>query len=97
MNKGARDILRRPLITERATQLQEAGNRYVFEVRRDANKIDIKRAVEGIFEVQVTNVNTCTVRGKIKRLGRFQGRRPNWKKAIVTVAQGQTIEFFEEV
>jgi large subunit ribosomal protein L23 len=97
MNKVARDIVRRPLITERASQLQEEANRYVFEVRGDANKIEIRRAVEEIFEVTVTKVNTVSVRGKVKRMGRFQGRRASWKKAIVSVAQGQSIEFFEEV
>jgi large subunit ribosomal protein L23 len=97
MNKVARDIVRRPLITERASQLQEEANRYVFEVRGDANKIEIRRAIEEIFEVTVTKVNTVSVRGKVKRMGRFQGRRASWKKAIVSVAQGQSIEFFEEV
>ena len=97
MSKVARDIVRRPLITERASQLQEEANRYVFEVRGDANKIEIRRAVEEIFEVTVTKVNTASVRGKVKRMGRFQGRRASWKKAIVSVAQGQSIEFFEEV
>ena len=96
MSKVARDIVRRPLITERASQLQEEANRYVFEVRGDANKIEIRRAVEEIFEVTVTKVNTVSVRGKVKRMGRFQGRRASWKKAIVSVAQGQSIEFFEE-
>jgi large subunit ribosomal protein L23 len=97
MSKVARDIVRRPLITERASQLQESANRYVFEVRGDATKIDIRRAVEEIFEVTVTKVNTASVRGKVKRMGRFQGRRASWKKAIVSVADGQTIDFFEEV
>ena len=69
----------------------------VFEVRGDANKIEIKRAVEEVFEVTVTKVNTSSVRGKMKRLGRFQGRRSSWKKAYVSVSPGQTIEFFEEV
>ena len=83
--------------SERASQLQEEANRYVFEVRGDANKIEIRRAIEEIFEVTVTKVNTVSVRGKVKRMGRFQGRRASWKKAIVSVAQGQSIEFFEEV
>jgi large subunit ribosomal protein L23 len=97
MIKVSRDIIRRPLITERATRLQEEQNRYVFKVRGDANKIEIKRAVEEIFEVKVTKVNTTAVKGKVKRLGRFQGRRANWKKAFVSVSPGQSIEFFEEV
>ena len=95
MSKDPRQIVRRPLITERASQLQEDQNKYLFEVRRDANKIDIKRAMEAMFEVDVVKVNTSSVSGKVKRLGRFQGRRASWKKAIVTLAAGQTIDFFE--
>ena len=95
MSKDPRQIVRRPLITERASQLQEDQNKYLFEVRQDANKIEIKRAMEAIFEVDVVKVNTSSVPGKMKRLGRFQGRRASWKKAIVTLAAGQTIDFFE--
>ena len=95
MSKDPRQIVRRPLITERASQLQEDQNKYLFEVRRDANKIDIKRAMEAMFEVDVVKVNTSSVSGKVKRLGRFQGRRASWTKAIVTLAAGQTIDFFE--
>ncbi len=97
MNYNLRKIIRRPLITERASQLQEDKNKYVFEVRKDANKIEIKRAAEALFEVDVIKVNTLSVHGKMKRLGRFQGRRPSWKKAIVTLANGQSIDFFEDV
>ena len=93
--KSSRRVIRRPIITERATQLQEAENKYLFEVDRAANKIDIKRAVEALFEVSVVKVNTSGVHGKVKRLGRFVGRRPDWKKAVVTLADGQTIEYFE--
>lgn len=93
--KNLREVIRRPLITERATQLQEASGKYSFEVDRRANKIDVKRAVEAMFEVQVTKINTVSVRGKVKRLGRFVGRRSNWKKAIVTLAAGQSIDIFE--
>tara|TARA_Y100000588_G_scaffold349132_3_gene399306 strand:+ start:4159 stop:4446 length:288 start_codon:yes stop_codon:yes gene_type:complete len=93
--KPNRRVIRRPIITERATQLQEMENKFLFEVDRDANKIDIKRAVEALFEVDVVKVNTTAVHGKIKRMGRFVGRRPDWKKAVVTVADGQTIEYFE--
>ena len=95
MSKDPRQIIRRPLITERASQLQEDQNKFLFEVRQDANKIEIKRALETIFEVDVVKVNTSSVPGKMKRLGRFQGRRASWKKAIVTLAAGQTIDFFE--
>lgn len=93
--KPNRRVIRRPIITERATQLQEMENKFLFEVDRDANKIDIKSAVEALFEVDVVKVNTTAVHGKIKRMGRFVGRRPDWKKAVVTVADGQTIEYFE--
>lgn len=93
--KNLREVIRRPLITERATQLQEANGKYSFEVDRRANKIDVKRAVEAMFDVQVTKINTTSVRGKVKRLGRFVGRRSNWKKAIVTLAAGQSIDIFE--
>ena len=92
-----RRTLRRPVITERASLLQERSNKYVFEVRGNANKVEIGRAVEEIFDVKVLGVNTMSVRGKVKRLGRFQGRRASWKKAIVTLAQGQSIDYFEGV
>ena len=93
--KNLRAVIRRPLITERATQLQEARGKYSFEVDNRANKIDVKRAVESMFDVQVVKVNTTSVRGKVKRLGRFVGRRSDWKKAIVTLADGQSIDIFE--
>ncbi len=93
--KNLREVIRRPLITERATQLQEASGKYSFEVDRRANKIDVKRAVEAMFDVQVTKINTTSVRGKVKRLGRFVGRRSDWKKAIVTLDDGQSIDIFE--
>ena len=89
------DIIRRPLITEKATRLQEELNKYAFEVDRRSNKIEIKRAVEERFGVVVTKVHTINVPGKVKTLGRFSGRRPDWKKAIVTLAEGEKIELFE--
>lgn len=88
-------IVRRPLITERASELQEKQNKYIFEVQANANKIDIRRAIESMFDVDVVKVNVSNMHGKIKRLGRFQGQRPNWKKAVVTLAQGHSIDFFE--
>lgn len=93
--KSNLDIIRRPLITEKATQLQEELNKYAFEVDRHSNKIEIKRAVEERFGVVVTKVHTINVSGKVKTLGRFSGRRPDWKKAIVTLAEGEKIELFE--
>ncbi len=93
--KNSKQIIRRPVITERASNLQENHNKYVFEVLSGANKVDIQRAVEAMFDVEVVKVNTSTMHGKIKRLGRFHGRRSNWKKAVVTLADGHIIDFFE--
>ena len=90
----ARDILVRPLITERTTQLMAEG-KYVFGVAKAANKIEIAKAVSEIFKVKVAKVNTVNVIGKTKRMGRTQGKRPDYKKAIVKLAPGETIEFFE--
>jgi large subunit ribosomal protein L23 len=97
MNKDPRTVVRKVLITEKGTQLREVQNQYFFEVARDANKIDIKRAVENIFKVKVDNVRTMQVRGKVKRQGRWSGRRNDWKKAIVTLQPDQKIELFEQI
>lgn len=88
-------IIRRPLITEKGTDLRDRTNQYLFEVARDANKIEIKRAIESLFRVTVLHVRTLSVKGKRKRLGRFVGRTSDWKKAVATLKEGQTIEFFE--
>ena len=90
----ARDILIRPLITEKSTQLMEEG-KYVFVVAKKANKIEIAKAVAEVFNVKVANVNTVNVSGKMKRMGRFVGKRSDYKKAIVKLAPGETIEFFQ--
>lgn len=90
----ARDIIIRPLITEKSTTLMEEG-KYVFEVAKSANKIEIAKAVSSIFNVKVAQVNTINVEGKKKRMGRFVGKRSNYKKAIVKLAAGETIAFFE--
>ncbi|WP_315002521.1 50S ribosomal protein L23 [uncultured Selenomonas sp.] len=90
----ARDILVRPLITERTTQLMAEG-KYVFVVAKAANKIEIAKAVAEVFKVKVAKVNTVNVIGKKKRMGRTEGKRPDYKKAIVKLAPGETIEFFE--
>lgn len=87
-------IIIRPLITEKNTNLMTL-NKYCFEVDRNANKTQIKQAVEAIFEVDVTKVNTMNVRGKMKRRGRQTGYTADWKKAIVTLAAGNRIELFE--
>ncbi|MFA6850533.1 MAG: 50S ribosomal protein L23 [Selenomonadaceae bacterium] len=90
----ARDILIRPLITERTTALMAEG-KYVFVVNNNANKIEISRAVAEVFKVKVASVNTVNVTGKVKRMGRSMGKRSDYKKAIVKLAAGESIEFFE--
>lgn len=93
--KSNLEIIRRPLITEKVTRLQEELNQYVFEVDPRSNKIEIKRAVEERFNVRVTKVRTINVPGKVKTLGRFSGRRPDWKKAVITLVKDDKIELFE--
>jgi len=95
--KDFRSIVKRALITEKGTVLRELRNQYFFEVARDANKIEIKRAVESIFNVKVKTVQTMQIRGKIKRQGRFAGKRSDWKKAVVTLQPDQKIELFEQI
>lgn len=90
----ARDIIIRPLITEKSTTLMAEG-KYVFEVAKAANKIEIAKAISQIFDVKVASVNTVNVEGKVKRMGRSIGKRSDYKKAIVKLAAGETIEFFE--
>ncbi len=95
------DILRRPIITEKSMQAEynragEEINKYTFEVAKTANKVEIKKAVEEVFGVKVKAVNTMNVVGKVKRMGRSEGKRPDWKKAVVTLTQdSKPIEFFE--
>jgi len=91
------DVLVRPLLTEKITAMREKGNKVGFLVRLDANRIEIKRAVESVLKVRVERVNVLTVIGKTKRLGRFAGKRPNWKKAIVTLKKGEKLEMYESV
>lgn len=88
----ARRLIRSPLITEKGSLLQEANNQYLFRVDRRANKIRIKEAIEQLFHVKVRSVTTMTVHGKMRRTGRTQGRQASWKKAIVTLQEGDTIE-----
>ena len=97
MIREARTVVRRALVTEKGTRLREGQNGFIFEVARDANKIQIKKAVESIFNVKVDTVRTLRVHGKPKRMGRYAGHRPDWKKAVVTLKKGQTIELFEQV
>lgn len=108
--RSAQSIIKRPLLTEKSARLRETGGaataaaegdayaqKVVFEVARNANKDEVKQAVQQLFKVSVTNVRTLVVRGKEKRVGRFSGRRPAWKKAFVTLKSGDSIEFFEGV
>ena len=108
--RDAQSIIKRPLLTEKSARLRETGGasesaaegaeyaqKVLFEVARDANKIEIRAAVQQLFKVTVTEVRTLVVRGKVKRVGRFAGQRPSWKKAFVTLKPGDNIEFFEGV
>ena len=108
--RAAQTVIKRPLLTEKSARLRETGGgsaapvegesyaqKVLFEVARDANKIEIRQAVENLFKVTVTDVRTLVVRGKVKRVGRFSGQRPSWKKAFVTLKPGDNIEFFEGV
>lgn len=92
-----RQIVKRALITEKGSLQRQQANQYTFEVASDANKIEIRRAVESIFKVKVAEVRTQTMHGKVKRLGRSAGRRPDWKRAVVTLAKDQTIELFDQI
>lgn len=89
------DIIKRPLITEKTSIQKAVSNQFTFEVDRKANRVEIKKAIEGIFKVNVAGVRTMQIKGKVKRRGRTVGRRRNWKKAIVKLMPGERIEFFE--
>ena len=93
--RDPRQVVLRPLVTEMATTLKDEHNQVSFQVAMDANKIEVRQAVEAIFKVKVTDVRTQVVFGKEKRMGRYLGRRPSWKKAIVTLGQGSKIDLFE--
>lgn len=95
--RDPRTIVLKPLVTEKSSNLRQKENKYAFGVARNANKIEIKSAIESLFNVRVKDVRTILVRGKVKRMGVFSGKRPDWKKAIVTLEQGQTIDLFEQV
>jgi large subunit ribosomal protein L23 len=99
--KDIHGVIRKPIITERTTSLKEASNKFVFEVDPHANKREIKTAIEKLFNVKVKEVRTAIVRGKTKTqfrsAGRFTGKRPDRKKAIVTLAKGDNIEIFDQV
>ena len=89
------EVIKRPIISEKSTALAELGNRYAFEVAPAANKQEIREAVQRLFNVKVREVRTMVVHGKVKRTGRFETKRSNWKKAIVTLNEGQKIDFFQ--
>jgi large subunit ribosomal protein L23 len=89
------DVIKKPLITEKTTTEKDARNIVAFVVHRDANKIEIKESVEKLFKVKVTGVKTATVAGKVKRVGQQVGKRANWKKAYVTLKEGENVDFFE--
>ena len=89
------DVIKKPLITEKTTAEKDARNVVVFVVNKDANKIEIKASVEKLFKVSVSAVKTVNVAGKVKRVGKNIGKRPNWKKAYVSLEAGSNIDFFE--
>lgn len=95
--RNPRSIVHRALITEKGTRRRETANQYFFEVARDANKIEIKDAVQKIFSVKVKDVRTMNLPAKPRRYGRYQGLSQEWKRAIVTLEAGQSIELFEEI
>jgi len=93
--RDPRTVLVRPLMTEKSMQQKEALNAVTFEVSPDANKVEIRQAVEKVFNVKVADVRTASREGKWKRMGKHEGRRPNWKKAVVTLRPGHKIELVE--
>ncbi|HKK08610.1 MAG TPA: 50S ribosomal protein L23 [Gemmatimonadota bacterium] len=97
MSRPPERVVVRPVITEKSTRLQFDENRYAFEVARDATKPEIRRAVQELFDVRVVDVKTMNIAGKKRRVRYAVGRRPHWKKAVVTLADGDTIDVYEGV
>jgi len=97
MKKNPHQIIGRALTTEKSVVLREEYNSYAFEVDPSANKLDIRQAIQELFKVTVVDVRVQNVRGKMKRLGRFSGRRPSWKKAFVKLKKGETLPLFENL
>ena len=95
--KPVNKVIKQAVVSEKGTLLRDNENRYVFKVAPAANKIEIKKVVETAFNVKVLDVRTINVKGKKKRLGRFEGRRSSWKKAIVRLKEGDSIDIFENV
>ena len=88
-------LLRHPHLTEKTVRQKEELNQVTFLVEPNANKVEIRKTIEKMFKVSVLNVRTLKIRGKVKRMGRFMGRRPDWKKAVITLKEGDRIEYFE--
>jgi large subunit ribosomal protein L23 len=97
MKADLRNVLKRHVATERSTLLREQNNEYVFEVTSDANKHMIRTAVESAFKVKVDQVRTMVVAGKRRRMGRFEGKTPTWKKAVVRLKPGESIAIFDNI
>ena len=95
MSLNALNIIKKPLISEKGAALAETSNIYAFEVSTKASKPEIRAAVESLFKVKVSSVRTMVCHGDIRRVGRFSSKRPNWKKALVTLEKGQKIELFQ--
>jgi len=95
--RSPHSVVKSHIATEKSHIMRDRQNCYVFEVDASANKIDVRRAIEELFNVKVKGVTTMNIRGKMKRLGRFVGKKPNWKKAIVTLAKGETITQLENI
>ena len=95
--KAPEEIILRPIVTEKSNMMQEQGNQFVFRVAKEANKIDVRRAVEKLFGVKVVSVKTVRTPTRWRRVGSNVGRRPSWKKAIVRLRDGDRIEFFSGV
>jgi large subunit ribosomal protein L23 len=92
--KGPHDVIQAPLISEKGSLLAESTQQVLFKVRPDANKIEVKKAVEALFKVKVVKIRMARYLGKIRRVGKSMGRRPQWKKAYVTLREGDKIDFF---
>ncbi|MDD4003965.1 MAG: 50S ribosomal protein L23 [Elusimicrobiaceae bacterium] len=92
MAKEIYEVLKRPILTEKSLTQKDKENKYSFEVAPNANKAEIRQAVEKLFKVNVTKITTVSMKGKLHRVGRFEGKRPDWKKAVVTLKDGQKIE-----
>ena len=95
--KDLSKVIKRPMITEQGSMMREMHNQYIFKVAPEANKLEIRQAVEHFFGVKVTQVRTMNYRGKIKRMGRHSGKRADWKKAVVTLAKDDSIDLFDIV